>query len=239
MRELVHILYSPWSQRARWALDHHRVAYRSTPYTPTIDEPKLRVRLRRPFARVSVPILFEENGDVLDESWDIARHADGIGEGEPLFFDVEAARYWNGIADKALSAGRHRAVETTLRDPEAQRDAMEGIFPTRLHGVLRPVAILAAKQLKRKYPAGPGKDLEDALEKWRTALDGKPFLLDRLSYADLTMAVALEFVSPGTHVRRSETERGVWTDARLASRYADLIEWRDRLIAEHWPQRVR
>lgn len=238
-RELVHIIYSPWSQRARWALDHHRVQYRSTVYTPTIEEPKLRLRLRRPFAKVSVPILFEPDGDVLDESWDIARHSDRIGEGEALFFDVEAARYWSGVADKALSAGRHRAIAATLRDPEAQRDALDGIFPARFHNALRPVAVLAAKQLKKKYPAGPQTDLEDALEKWRTALDGKRYLLDRFSYADLTMAVVLEFVSPGTHIRRSEIERGVWTDARLASRYADLLEWRDQLVADHWPARVK
>lgn len=186
-----------------------------------------------------MPILFED-GEVLDESWDIARHADRIGEGEPLFFDVEAARYWNGIADEALSAGRQRAIATTLRDPEAQRDALEGIFPSRLHGVLRPVAVLAASQLKKKYPSGPATDLEDALEKWRAAIGGRPFLLEEgLSYADITMAVVLEFVKPGTHIRRSEIERSVWTDARLASRYADLIEWRDRLVAETWPERVR
>lgn len=237
-RELVHIVYSPWSQRARWALDHHRVRYRSTTYTPTIDEPRLRIRLRRPFGRVSVPILFEA-GQVFDESWDIARHADGIGAGENLFFDLEAARYWNEVADKALSAGRQRAIATTLRDTEAQRDALEGIFPERLHGVLRPVAVFAANQLKKKYPSGPATDLEEALDEWRGALGGNEFLLDRLSYADITMAATLEFVKPGEHIRRSEIEKGVWTDARLASRYADLLEWRDALIAKTWPERVR
>ena len=237
-RQLFHIRYSPWSQRARWALDHHRVAYESTLYTPTIDEPRMRIRLRRPFGRVSVPILFAD-GEVIDDSWDIARHAEAVGGGEPLFFDLEAARYWNGMADKALSAGRQRAIATTLRDPEAQRDALHGIFPSALHTALRPVAVFAAKQLARKYPSGPAADLEDALEKWRDALDGKPFLLDRLSYADITMAVTLEFVRPGSQVRRSEIERRVWTDARLASRYADLLEWRDRLVADHWPDRVR
>jgi glutathione S-transferase len=36
MIELVAVPYSPWSEKARWALDHHALPYRETAYQPLI-----------------------------------------------------------------------------------------------------------------------------------------------------------------------------------------------------------
>ena len=38
--------YSPWTERARWALDHHRIAYRYREHLPMLGEPMLRRRAR-------------------------------------------------------------------------------------------------------------------------------------------------------------------------------------------------
>lgn len=235
MRTLHGIHYSPWTQRARWALDHHQLAYRFVPYAPLVGEPGLRARLRRPFGRVSVPVLFEE-GQVIDDSVDIARHADAVG-GAPALFTDECPR-WVALADRALSAGRARTAETVLRDPDAQRDAVAFLAPPALRGALRPVARFGARHLVRKYGAEPAAALEDVLEALRAGLGGRAHLTgERLSFGDIAMAGALEFVSPGAHVKRSEAERRAWTDARLAKRYADLLAWRDELIGAHWPKR--
>ena len=38
MRTLYALPYSPWlSEKARWALDHHGIAYREVMYAPPID----------------------------------------------------------------------------------------------------------------------------------------------------------------------------------------------------------
>ena len=39
---LYSIPYSPWSMRARWALDHHRIPHRSREWVPLLTEPVLR-----------------------------------------------------------------------------------------------------------------------------------------------------------------------------------------------------
>ena len=39
---LVTLHVSPFSERARWALDHHGIAYRVDPHTPFLGEPRLR-----------------------------------------------------------------------------------------------------------------------------------------------------------------------------------------------------
>ncbi|HJK94276.1 MAG TPA: glutathione S-transferase [Polyangiaceae bacterium LLY-WYZ-15_(1-7)] len=234
MPTLVGLAYSPWTQKARWALTHHGVPHDFESYVPTLGEPKLRLRLRRPVGKVSVPVWFGDDGGVLDDSWDIARHAEQVGSGSALFEDEAAVARWNALSDEALGAGRAKAVRATLEDRDAQVDALKGIVPDPLRRPLRPVAVVAAKQLLRKYGAPPRSALEDALEKLREGLgDGEHLVGGRFGYADMAMAVVLEFVAPGAHVRRSETERRVWGDARLAKRFADLVAWRDRLIAAH------
>ena len=43
MPTLVGLAYSPWTQKARWALTHHGVPHDFESYVPTLGEPKLRV----------------------------------------------------------------------------------------------------------------------------------------------------------------------------------------------------
>src|SRR5690606_17418493 len=97
MRSLVGLVYSPWTQRARWALDHHRVVYRSEPYTPLLGELALRRRLGRFRGRVSVPVLFTDAA-VIDDSVAIARHAEAVGSGGPRFADADAVTRWVALA---------------------------------------------------------------------------------------------------------------------------------------------
>jgi hypothetical protein len=57
MLELTAIAFSPWSEKARWALDHHRCDYRELAYEPIVGEYVLRWQMRRPFGRLTVPVL--------------------------------------------------------------------------------------------------------------------------------------------------------------------------------------
>lgn len=231
---LLGLAYSPWTQRARWALDHHRVPYRLEPYVPLLGELGLRRRVARWSGRVSVPVLFTDERPI-EDSVAIARFAEAQGSGASLFPDDDAIAHWVSIADRGLAAGRARAADATSADPEAQKEAVAFLAPAPLRGVLRPVALFGAWQLKRKYGAPPASELENALEALREGLGGRAHLIgDALSFADVAMAGVLEFVAPGAHVRRGEAEKRVWGDARLASRFADLVSWRDALVREHW-----
>src|SRR5690349_1207690 len=104
MRTLIALPYSPWSEKARWALDHHGVAYRNEVYLPMLGEPALRLRTGRLRGRITVPVLIEEDGPPVMDSIAIARHADALGPGEKLFphgLDAQVDE-WNDRADRAM-----------------------------------------------------------------------------------------------------------------------------------------
>jgi len=67
--------YSPWSDRARWALAHCGVEYVRHPYQPLLGEPAMRLRTGNWSRPVSVPVMLTEGG-VLTDSLDISRYAD-------------------------------------------------------------------------------------------------------------------------------------------------------------------
>jgi glutathione S-transferase len=70
------------------------------------------------------------------------------------------------------------------------------------------------------------------------AASASRFLLRKYDAAgtgvDLTMAVVLQMVSPvdDRFIRLGPARRRAWTEPTLASEFADLVEWRDRLYAE-------
>jgi glutathione S-transferase len=85
MRTLYGLSQSPWTEKARWALDHHSVAYRYHEHVPVLGELLLRAKARsRPRGtKASVPLLTDGDA-VLCSSLAIARHAESIGRGDPL-----------------------------------------------------------------------------------------------------------------------------------------------------------
>src|SRR5215470_17956798 len=120
MNTLLHLPYSPWSERARWALDARQVPYRRVTYQPLIGEPRLRLQLRKLRGTVSVPVLFTDRRGVLADSFDIACFADahGASNGVRLFpgdadSDAKIARY-NQASERALAAGRVLALRRVL-----------------------------------------------------------------------------------------------------------------------------
>ena len=121
MTELLGIPFSPWSEKARWALDARRVPYAYRVYQPIAGEPALRVKLRRLRGRVTVPVLTTDAGDVLTDSVDIARWADGRGEGPTLFPPEHAdtiARFV-ALSERALDAARALTLTRMLEDDDA------------------------------------------------------------------------------------------------------------------------
>ena len=242
--ELIALDYSPWSRKARWALDHHRLRYDYVEYLPMVGALYLRAKARRPFGLVTVPLLIQDElpqePRLLRDSFDIARFADGVGREDSLA--VEASRGWNEASERMMSAGRALAAVAVLEEPRAQQEILPGQFPDPLRPVLRPVARLGARYLGRKYGFAPSERIEHrrtlhrGLMELRRALEGRDHLLERFSYADVAMAIALQFVQPVQGwIPLAPVSRQCWTQEELAEEFDDLLAWRDELFARHAP----
>jgi glutathione S-transferase len=232
--------FSPYSEKARWALDHHRLPYALHEHVPMAGELLLRWRAGVWSERVSVPLAVE--GDVvLRSSTAIAQHADRVGAGASLRSDADGVVAWDARGDAALGAARVLLLGRTLADREALRDSLPSWIPGAVRGASTPIAASATRFLGRKYgakaqdPEVAAADVRAALTELRDALGGRPYLLDGLSYADIAMAVVLQMVSPvdEAFIPLGQARRRAWREPGMARDFADLVEWRDRLYAEH------
>lgn len=238
---LVYLSYSPWSAKARWALAHHGVSYRKVPYVPMVGEPALRLRLRRFTGRVTVPVWID--GDrVLTDSLDIAREADRIGQGAPLFpagadADVHA---WNELGERMLAVGRARIAKRSREHEDARLE----LVPPALRRV-RPLALglanVGLRYFERKYGlddprVGDEAMLRDGFDRLRAAISGG-HVLGGFSYADIAMAMTVTFIVPPAPplLHLGEATRRRMGDEDLARDYPDLVRWRDGLLARHHP----
>lgn len=239
MTELIALSYSPWSEKARWALDHHGIRYREIPHLIMLGEPWLRLKTRRLTGKVSVPTLID--GDrIYCDSFEIARYADWFGSGAPLIGDrLEEVESWNRWSERGLAAGRVLATARTAGDARAKEENVPGFVPNALRPALRPLVTVGIAFLQRKYDYDHAQTaethLEETLHRLREGLAGGEHLFGHFSYADVAMATVLDFVSPvaNQYIHRGEASRRCWTHDRLASEYRDLVEWRDALYARH------
>jgi glutathione S-transferase len=243
---LIHLPVSPWSERARWALDHHRIDHDRVTHTPVIGERRLRRLLgagRSRGPRATVPALILPDR-ILTESWDIARYADQHGSSSPLLPPdriAEIQRY-NELADRAMTAGRALISQGLLASPEALDESLPRDVPTWLRPWLRPMTRQGARWFAHKYhvhlgdTASPLALLRATLETLRAELaKSAPYLLGSFTYADIVMATLLQGVSPvvGNYIRLGPATRRVWTRTELAAEFADLVAWRDELYERH------
>ncbi|MEJ7731962.1 MAG: glutathione S-transferase N-terminal domain-containing protein [Polyangiaceae bacterium] len=159
MPELIHLPFSPWSEKARWALDARGVDYQRRVYQPLSGELELRRRLSRWRGKVSVPLLLD--GDrVLGDSFEIARWADAHGSGPRLFPAGEEQRIadWDALSERGMSAGRVGSLQRMLRDDEALAELVPPALRGLPGGVTQPLAAIGVRRTLRKY-AGSDTDV--------------------------------------------------------------------------------
>ncbi len=250
LRCLYALKISPWSERARWVLDHHRLAYREIEHVPFMGERRLRRLLGNPEGRATVPVLVEGER-VLTNSWDIARYADREGHGEKLLPPEleQEIRGWHERAEIRMSAGRALTVASMLASDEALEESLPGQVPRLLRRLLRPGTRFGMRWFARKYQldlagtAAAERVLCEGLEALRSALQGASYVLGRFSYADIIAASMLQGVVPvaDRYLRLGPGMRRAWTKPALAARYPELIAWRDQLYERHRakPERAR
>ncbi len=239
MDQLVGLPYSPWTEKARWALDHHRVAYRFHEHVPLLGEPILRLRAPKG-KKPTVPLYIHRAGSIVD-SIDIARYAESVGQGTPLFVAkyIDTIERWNRASESLLVVARGLVIRNLLADKDAQLEAIPRFLPFR--SMLTPVARSATRFIGSKYAASESPELDvervvvPLLDAWKTELGGRATLFDAFSYADITMAAALHFVTPvsSEYVRLGPATRRTWTHSGLSKKYADLLSWRDALYAKY------
>ncbi len=237
-RRLIGLSYSPWTERARWALDHQHVVYAFEEYVPMIGEPLLRARTRTIRGRVSVPVLIED-GRVFADSFEIALRADAIGHGPRLFpnGEVEAIRGWNERAERMSQAGRALLLARLADDRAAQRESLPRWIPSLARGAATPLAAMGVGFLARKYGANARthaeheETLREGLHALRAALQGRETIFEELTYADVAMATALQLVKPvaDRFIAIGPAMRSAWTHEAFATQFADLLAWRDAL----------
>ncbi len=242
MRVFYSIQVSPWSELARWALDHHRVECRRAEYLPLVAEVQLRLATSKMFARVSAPTLIDGK-TVLADSLDIARHAELVGHGASLFpggpnGDVVP---WNDRAMRALNAGRTLHFARIEGDQDALRELVPHFVPEALRDLSVPVVEQTFAFLGRKYretaasTAQAQAALVEELEALEAAVARGPHVLGEFSYADIAMAGALHYVAPvgAPFLELGPATRQSLHDAALAERFAKLLSWRDGLYERH------
>lgn len=234
---------SPWTEKARWALDHHALDYTYHEHLPLIGEVLLRAKLRGRTggAKPSVPLLVDAS-EMATSSLDIARYADRVGRGASLFprSHADAIQKWNALSDRMINVGRARVLRDLATRKDAQREALPSFVPGFLRGAFAPSAVMAAKFLASKHAvAGDAEalretELRPALEDVRSALAGGKYLVDgALSYADIAIAAAMRAVKPEARADIGPETRTSWTDPTLARDFEDLLMWRDALYEKH------
>lgn len=248
MVELLGLVYSPWSEKARFALDVRRVPYVFRHYKPVVGEPALRWRLRKLTGTITVPVLETDDGQLLADSTTIARWADRHGEGPRLFPAEHASsvEHFIALSERAMSAGRARQLTRMLEDDEALGE----MVPRSLRRTLGPVAVRigrsGVRRTLRKY-GGHRQSLDRfraeqtaALDELRSALakssstESPKSILEHFSYADIAMAQALVFVEPPpSGLKLGQASRRYFSDAELAATYPDLVAWRDAIYDKY------
>jgi glutathione S-transferase len=235
---LVHLSYSPWSEKARWALDHHHVQHRRVEHLPLVLEPLLRVASRDLREKQTVPRLFVGR-DVLRDSLEIARFADRVGRGDALLpSDLEQEILaWVDRSEALLASGRARLMDRMLASQEALREALPR--PFRAIGPAVGVARAAAAFVRDKHvrgaesPAAHEARMVEELDRLRAAIRGGAPLLGRFTFADVAVASSLGVIALRPETPLGPAQRAVWAEPELAAAYADLLAWRDAIYDRH------
>lgn len=248
MRELIGLNYSPWTEKARWALQHHRLPYDYTEHLMIFGMPALRWKMRKAFGDLTVPALVDRtNGKTvrLCDSWNIARHAESIGQGSPLIPPDKLAEIerLNDLSERALCAGRAWIIDRTRQDPSTQLELLPPFVPGFLRRPLRFVANVALDYVEREFQTDAKSvpshenDLRGILMELRRLIAGanQGNLLEDFSYADIAMAVTLHFVSPPNpeFMKIGPATRATWANPTLARDFADVVEWRDEIYRKY------
>jgi glutathione S-transferase len=240
--DLFGMSYSPWTQKARWAMDRQGITYKYHEHLVLLGLPELWWKTGASPLSYTLPIL-KDGARVLMESWDIARYADEKRQPgkETLFPEDKLSEIeeCDRLAETGLDALRALLIRRLMRDKETQREVLPGAIPGFARSALTSMARMAVGHVQRAFPVQETSDaelesrFEAGLRELRARLKGGGHVVgNRLTYADIGMAMLVQGLEPPSpeYLRMGPGLRRCWSTPRLASEYRDLIEWRDGLL---------
>ena len=240
MPTLYVIHHSPWSERARWVLLHHKIAFQEREHVPLIGELALRMRTSVK-GKASVP-LFVDDDVAVQGSFAIGEWVDQRGKRDKLFPEGsrETIKKLYDELEDPLSAAREAFVRDLMTDEEAQLESL----PPMLRSL--PFASLSAKIgttfVASKYNARVGSvddRIRAGLRAVSEALATKDYIFgESFSFADIVGASIVQAIAPGDdkYVRIPPGTRRLWNHAKLQKEFPHLLEWRDRIYSKHRPK---
>jgi len=231
---------SPWSEKACWALDFHKLPYKKVEYLVWIMAPmlKLKTLTKRKFTdKVTVPVLVDGK-EVYTDSFDIAQYAENKANSEQLIpkAHYERIKRLDALSQRLLNVLRAQVFLKIRANYGAKAEKLSQLeVPEIMHGALMRMTDFFTDFLIKKYPTDESESAFSLLEEIRTAIDDRPYVLDEFSYADITLAQPLQFVTPlpNQYINLGVQQRKTMEDTELAKEFEDLIDWRDRLYEKH------
>ena len=229
------ITYSPWTYKARWALAWHRLDYRYKEYVVMLSKPLLRLRLNRWSKPITAPLAVV-NGQILDSSLKIAQWADEQGAGSSLHMNHADVKAWDHVADEFMQLGRFRLTHGYASDARALKAAVPPVFQ-RMPGALF-LGKMGLRYMKKTYPLDVQPEtvedqMAERLRAVRAGLKDREHFLSGPSYADISVACALQMVDPveDALLPLAPEARPHWSSTRLTEEFADLLQWRDGIFS--------
>jgi glutathione S-transferase len=158
--ELIGLAYSPWTEKARWALDYCRVPYRYQEHVILLGMPALVLKSWGEKER-TVPMLRVSTSSgrrILMDSFEIAKWADRYrAENHPeiasLFPDglLAEIKHFNVLSEMMLEATRALVMDRTLKSEQAQIDALPQWIPGVFRRPMRWLAPIAVRYLDGEF----------------------------------------------------------------------------------------
>ncbi len=240
-----HFIYfpsSPWSEKARWALDYCGHSYKTDLYLPLLSIPKARLLSRNFSSRLTVPILIEKQsgrGEVYKNAMEIAAHANGErDQSKPDIFPqkfLSEIKRWDELSEELCSIRRSQAIPVMKGNKELLKNNLPPFVPKALRPYLGSSTKMVLSLLEKKYQVdleGGDEHLRKSLSSLRIELsDSRGYILDNFSYADMSMCAVLQCIKPvdPKYLDWDKHNIEAWTHHELADEFKDLIEWRDGL----------
>jgi glutathione S-transferase len=245
---LVTIPFSHFCEKARWSLDHARVAYREEGHVPGLHRRAVAIACGKPG---SVPVLVLDGDGVLDDSPLIVRWADARATSDRKLLPSGGRE-----RDEALALERHLDVDFAphvrrfayfhlLPDRRAALELMGLATPRLEHALVRfgyPVLqrfMRRAMRVDAEHTARSRDKMRAVFDAMNKRLaDGRPYLMgDRFGALDIAFAAfSSPLFAPPEHPLRRETRRELPTaflTESLALRETPAGRFALRMYREH------
>lgn len=215
--------YSPWTERALFALDAKKVPYRFHRYQPILGEIPLKLKSKHS-GRLTVPVAETEHGWLFD-SLEIVRYADRVGAGDPLFSKLDQS------LEETVRSGLDAARSFTTQRIFASEATLLEYAPPSLPKLLAgPMAKLGMTLFSRKYALDARNKENDRSALSRAFETVKPWMQsvpDALSTDVLWVTSLVSGISPHGGIRMTDNMRAAFTDTEACTKFSWATEWRD------------